>query len=195
MLILILTDKRGFQPERLTQCNEYLSRGSPASPTKITNLRAKIVITLNEQNTPHTEDVEGHPDLINTKGTQEQDVQNEHINSQSTKETLGNNTETMVLITEPLVPEVPQSQIVHHALAILHPTPKERWSRDQHIELVNIISEPTEGMFTRSMVAKLTAASASEYLFPDFLSEIEPKKVSEALKHQGWIDAMQEELN
>ncbi|GKE84806.1 retrovirus-related pol polyprotein from transposon TNT 1-94, partial [Tanacetum coccineum] len=29
----------------------------------------------------------------------------------------------------------------------------------------------------------------------DFLSKIEPKKVSEALKHPGWIDAMQEELN
>ncbi|GJT81362.1 retrovirus-related pol polyprotein from transposon TNT 1-94 [Tanacetum coccineum] len=50
-------------------------------------------------------------------------------------------------------------------------------------------------MLTRSMAAKLTAASASECLFADFLSEIEPKKVSEALKHPGWIDAMQEELN
>ncbi|GJU07311.1 retrovirus-related pol polyprotein from transposon TNT 1-94 [Tanacetum coccineum] len=32
-------------------------------------------------------------------------------------------------------------------------------------------------MLTRSMAAKLTAASASECLFVDFLSEIEPKKV------------------
>nr|GEU70880.1 hypothetical protein [Tanacetum cinerariifolium] len=40
-----------------------------------------------------------------------------------------------------------------------------RWSRDQHIELVNIIGDP------------------------------EPKKVFEALKHQGWVDAMQEKLN
>ncbi|GKC75670.1 retrovirus-related pol polyprotein from transposon TNT 1-94, partial [Tanacetum coccineum] len=39
------------------------------------------VVTLNEQNTPHTKDVEGPPDLINTEGTQEQDVQNEQINS------------------------------------------------------------------------------------------------------------------
>nr|GEY27861.1 hypothetical protein [Tanacetum cinerariifolium] len=45
------------------------------------------------------------------------------------------------------------------------------------------------------VASKLTAASASECLFADFLSEIEPKKVSEALKHPGWIDAMQEELN
>ncbi|GKE12315.1 retrovirus-related pol polyprotein from transposon TNT 1-94, partial [Tanacetum coccineum] len=36
---------------------------------------------------------------------------------------------------------------------------------------------------------------ASECLFVDFLSEIEPKKVFEALKHPGCINAMQEELN
>nr|GFA97493.1 retrovirus-related Pol polyprotein from transposon TNT 1-94 [Tanacetum cinerariifolium] len=65
-----------------------------------------------------------------------------------------------------------------------HAAPQDRWSRDQHIELVNIIGIIGEGMLTRSMVAKFTAASTSECLFADFLSEIEPKKVSEALKHQ-----------
>ncbi|GKF05022.1 retrovirus-related pol polyprotein from transposon TNT 1-94 [Tanacetum coccineum] len=50
-------------------------------------------------------------------------------------------------------------------------------------------------MLTRSMAAKLTTTSASECLFANFLSEIEPKKVSEVLKHLGWIDAIQEELN
>ncbi|GKC20294.1 retrovirus-related pol polyprotein from transposon TNT 1-94 [Tanacetum coccineum] len=49
-------------------------------------------------------------------------------------------------------------------------------------------------LLTRSMAAKLTAASASECLFADFL-EIEPKKVSEALKHPEWVYVMQEELN
>ncbi|GJR50804.1 retrovirus-related pol polyprotein from transposon TNT 1-94 [Tanacetum coccineum] len=57
------------------------------------------------------------------------------------------------------------------------------------------LTEDTEGMLTNSMVAKLIATSASECLFADFLSEIEPKRVSEALKHPGWVDAMQEELN
>ncbi|GJV40125.1 retrovirus-related pol polyprotein from transposon TNT 1-94 [Tanacetum coccineum] len=60
---------------------------------------------------------------------------------------------------------------------------------------MNIIDDPREGMLIRSMAAKLRAVSASEYLFADFLTEIEPKKVSEALKHSGWVDAMQEELN
>ncbi|GJX62072.1 retrovirus-related pol polyprotein from transposon TNT 1-94 [Tanacetum coccineum] len=72
---------------------------------------------------------------------------------------------------------------------------EDRWSRDQHIELVNIIGDPSKGMLTRSMAAKLTAALVSECLFADFLSEIEPKRISEALKHPGWIDSMQEELN
>ncbi|GKG08110.1 hypothetical protein Tco_0333942, partial [Tanacetum coccineum] len=76
-----------------------------------------------------------------------------------------------------------------------HPSPQDRWSRDQHIKLVNIIGNPSEGMLTRSMAAKLTAASASECLFADFISKIEPKKVFEVLKHPGWVDAMQKELN
>ncbi|GKC23283.1 retrovirus-related pol polyprotein from transposon TNT 1-94 [Tanacetum coccineum] len=56
-------------------------------------------------------------------------------------------------------------------------------------------TKETEGMLTRSLAAKLTAASTSECLFVDFLYEIEPKRVTEALKHPGWGDAMQEELN
>ncbi|GKC19159.1 retrovirus-related pol polyprotein from transposon TNT 1-94 [Tanacetum coccineum] len=47
-----------------------------------------------------------------------------------------------------------------------------------------------------AMAKELSAASAHhECLFIDFLSEKEPKNVSEALKHPGWIDAMQDELN
>ncbi|GKC18490.1 retrovirus-related pol polyprotein from transposon TNT 1-94 [Tanacetum coccineum] len=46
--------------------------------------------------------------------------------------------------------------------------PQDRWSRDKHIELVNI---------------------------NDFLFEEEPIKVSEALKHLGWVNSMQDELN
>ncbi|GKA98128.1 retrovirus-related pol polyprotein from transposon TNT 1-94 [Tanacetum coccineum] len=46
--------------------------------------------------------------------------------------------------------------------------PQDRWSRDKHIELVHIVY---------------------------FLFEEEPKKVSEVLKHPGWVHVMQEELN
>ncbi|GKC33600.1 hypothetical protein Tco_1045984 [Tanacetum coccineum] len=75
------------------------------------------------------------------------------------------------------------------------PAPQDRWSRDKHIELVNIVGNPRARMLTRAMAKELSAASAHECLFVDFLSEEEPKKVSEALKHPGWVDAMQEELN
>ncbi|GJT22454.1 retrovirus-related pol polyprotein from transposon TNT 1-94 [Tanacetum coccineum] len=44
-----------------------------------------------------------------------------------------------------------------------YPAPQDRWSREQHIELVNIIGDPGEGMLTRSMAAKLSVASANEY--------------------------------
>ncbi|GJZ75157.1 hypothetical protein Tco_0639622 [Tanacetum coccineum] len=50
-------------------------------------------------------------------------------------------------------------------------------------------------MLTRAMANELSAASDHECLFVDFLSEEEPKKVFEALKNLGWVDAMQEELN
>ncbi|GKA58549.1 hypothetical protein Tco_0757737 [Tanacetum coccineum] len=50
-------------------------------------------------------------------------------------------------------------------------------------------------MLTRAMAKELSTTSAQECLFIDFLSEEEPKKLSKALKHPIWVDAMQEELN
>ncbi|GKG02861.1 retrovirus-related pol polyprotein from transposon TNT 1-94, partial [Tanacetum coccineum] len=50
-------------------------------------------------------------------------------------------------------------------------------------------------MLTRAMAKEFGAASAHECLFVDFLSKEVPKKVSEALKHPGWVDAMQDDLN
>ncbi|GJX60539.1 retrovirus-related pol polyprotein from transposon TNT 1-94 [Tanacetum coccineum] len=94
-------------------------------------------------------------------------------------------------VIAPNEPEIPHIEDAEGNNTKFH----DRWSRDQQIKLVNIIGDPGEGMLTRSMGAKLTAVSASECLFADFLSEIEHKKVSEALKHLGWIDSMQEEQN
>ncbi|GKA82170.1 retrovirus-related pol polyprotein from transposon TNT 1-94 [Tanacetum coccineum] len=69
---------------------------------------------------------------------------------------------------EYLHPYEPSQSPPLHVPSMVTPAPQERWSQDKHIELVNII---------------------------DFLSEEEPKKVSEALKHPGWVDAMQDDLN
>ncbi|GJY94485.1 retrovirus-related pol polyprotein from transposon TNT 1-94 [Tanacetum coccineum] len=73
--------------------------------------------------------------------------------------------------------------------------PQDRWSQDKHIELVNIIGDPGVGMLTRAMAKELSVDSAHECLFVDFLSEEEPKNVSEALQHLGWFGAMPDELN
>ncbi|GJZ82404.1 retrovirus-related pol polyprotein from transposon TNT 1-94, partial [Tanacetum coccineum] len=153
------------------------------------------VINPNESDIPHTKDTEDPPNLINTEGTHEQNVQNDQMITQPTDVPSGNNTEVSGSITEPLVLDVTQSHISNQASTSSHPVPQDRWLRDQHIKLLNIIGDPGEGMLTKNMATKLIAALASECLFADFLSEIEPKKVSEALKHLGWVDAMQEELN
>ncbi|GJU04040.1 retrovirus-related pol polyprotein from transposon TNT 1-94 [Tanacetum coccineum] len=58
---------------------------------------------------------------------------------------------------------------------------QDRWSREKHIELVNILSEPQAGVTTRSRVINSEAASAQECLYVNFLSTIESKKLIEAL--------------
>nr|GEV89424.1 retrovirus-related Pol polyprotein from transposon TNT 1-94 [Tanacetum cinerariifolium] len=75
------------------------------------------------------------------------------------------------------------------------PAPQDKWSQDKHIKLVNIISNQGARILTRAMAKQLSAASAHERLMVDFLSKEEPKKVSEAPNHLGWVDAMQDELN
>ena len=60
------------------------------------------------------------------------------------------------------------------------------WSRDHPWEL--IIRDPEAGIQTRR-------ASQNECDFSGFLSEIEPKKVEEALEDPNWVIATQEEFN
>nr|GEX63155.1 retrovirus-related Pol polyprotein from transposon TNT 1-94 [Tanacetum cinerariifolium] len=66
---------------------------------------------------------------------------------------------------------------------------------DKHIKMVNIVGNLEAGILTRAIAKELSAASAHEFLVVDFLFEEEPKKVSKAPMHPGWVDAMQEELN
>ncbi|GJS93448.1 retrovirus-related pol polyprotein from transposon TNT 1-94 [Tanacetum coccineum] len=134
------------------------------------------VVAPNEPEILHNEDTEGPPDPINTEGTHEQNVQNDQMITQPTDVPSGSNTKVSGSIIEPLVPNVTQSHITNQASTSSHPVPQDRWSIDQHIELVNIIGDPGEGRLTRSMTAKLTAALASKCLFVDFLSKIKPKK-------------------
>nr|GEZ46926.1 hypothetical protein [Tanacetum cinerariifolium] len=66
-----------------------------------------------------------------------------------------------------------------------HPIPQDRWLREKHIKLVNIIGEPIAGITTKSDVRDSKAASAHECLYVDFLSKMEPKKIIEALEEEG----------
>ncbi|GJY32888.1 retrovirus-related pol polyprotein from transposon TNT 1-94 [Tanacetum coccineum] len=106
----------------------------------------------------------------------------EHLSSPNIEDTSVQDT---ILIPNPPLP-IP---------SVVTPAPQDIWSQDKHIELVNIIGNIGDGMLTRAMAKQFSAASAHECLFVDFLSEEEPKNVSKALKHPGWVDAMQDELN
>ncbi|GKA58219.1 retrovirus-related pol polyprotein from transposon TNT 1-94, partial [Tanacetum coccineum] len=126
----------------------------------------------------HTNDEQIIDNLLNSK-----DIQiSEHLSSPSIEGTLVQNT-----IPIPTLPLPIPSMVT--------PAPQDRWSQETHIKLVNIIGNPGVGMLTRAMAKQLSAASAHECLFVDFLYEEEPKKVSKALKHPRWVDAMQDELN
>nr|GEX59398.1 retrovirus-related Pol polyprotein from transposon TNT 1-94 [Tanacetum cinerariifolium] len=88
---------------------------------------------------------------------------------------------------------VPSSSITSQSINPL--PPQDKWSREKHVELVNIIGEPLDGITTRSRVKDSKSASSHECLYVNFLFETEPKRLNEALKEEGWFIAMQEELN
>ncbi|GJY18656.1 retrovirus-related pol polyprotein from transposon TNT 1-94, partial [Tanacetum coccineum] len=107
------------------------------------------------------------------------DDQAEHSSHTNDEQIIDNLPSTKVIqISEHLSSPNIEDTSVHDTIPIPNPSlsipsrtslaPQDRWSQDKHIELVNIIN---------------------------FLSEEEPKNVFEALKHPGWIDAMQDELN
>ncbi|GKE09978.1 retrovirus-related pol polyprotein from transposon TNT 1-94 [Tanacetum coccineum] len=137
---------------------------------------------LNDDQFEHSNDTNDEHIIDNLTNTKE--VQNTKPLSSPTEDTSAPNAVSTIQTVSP-------SSIL--SMATLDP--QDRWSRDKHIELVNIMGNLGAGMFTRAMAKELSAASAHECLFVDFISEEEPKKVSEALKHPSWVGAMKEELN
>ncbi|XP_073121349.1 uncharacterized protein [Henckelia pumila] len=61
-----------------------------------------------------------------------------------------------------------------------------KWSKKH--PLTSVIGNPTASLRTRGQMIK-------ELLHAAFISQVEPKKIEEALADSCWIDAMQEELN
>ncbi|GKB58096.1 retrovirus-related pol polyprotein from transposon TNT 1-94 [Tanacetum coccineum] len=139
-------------------------------------LNDEILNDDHSEHSNHTNDEQFIDNIPNTK-----DIQiSKHLSSPSVEDTSVQN-------------QIPNPPLPIPSMITL--APQDRWSKDKHIDLVNIIGNPGAGMLTRAMAKELSAASAHECLFVDFISEEEPKKVSEALKHPGWVDAMQDKLN
>ncbi|KAI3763351.1 hypothetical protein L1987_53805 [Smallanthus sonchifolius] len=65
--------------------------------------------------------------------------------------------------------------------------PAQRINKEHPLE--NIIGQVHQGVLTRSK-----SNEANICLFSCFLSQVEPIKIDEALKHSSWIEAMKEEL-
>ncbi|GKD37185.1 retrovirus-related pol polyprotein from transposon TNT 1-94, partial [Tanacetum coccineum] len=163
--------------------NEFLQKDDPSRQYQVDSdvsyyiiPHGRLLTKLTQQNHVHEVIAPNEPDIPHTKDTEGPP---DLINTEGTH---GKNVQNNQMITQPT--DIPSGN-----------NTEDRWSRDQHIELVNIIGDPGEGMLTRSMAAKLIATSVSKCLFADLLSKIEPKKVSEALKHIGWVDVIQEDLN
>ncbi|GJU16333.1 hypothetical protein Tco_1144299 [Tanacetum coccineum] len=84
---------------------------------------------------------------------------------------------------EPISDVQPTPTFLPSAEGILQPhVPHDRWSREKHIKLVNIIGKPLAGITARSRIKDSEAASAHECLYVNFLLEMEPKKLIEALE-------------
>ncbi|GKB89220.1 retrovirus-related pol polyprotein from transposon TNT 1-94, partial [Tanacetum coccineum] len=91
----------------------------------------------------------------------------------------------------PALNEPDQTESTDH----FEPVEPQNNSIEKHIELVNINGEPLADITTRSRIRDSDAASASECLYVNFLSEMEPKRLIEALEEEGMgYCLMQEEL-
>ncbi|GJZ39239.1 retrovirus-related pol polyprotein from transposon TNT 1-94 [Tanacetum coccineum] len=97
------------------------------------------------------------------------------------------------VIIKPISDVQPSLTIPSSAEVILQtPIPQDRWSREKHIDATScwyhnllLVSQPLAGITTRSRIRDSDAASAFECLYVNFLSEIEPKKLIEALEEEG----------
>ncbi|GJT82111.1 retrovirus-related pol polyprotein from transposon TNT 1-94 [Tanacetum coccineum] len=185
-----------YEPSQRYQTNSnYVSFIEPYECPELVVLETKVSSDQNGQTNQSAQTDE----ILN-------DGQSEHSNYTNDEQIIDNlpNTEDIRIFEQLSSPSVEDTS-VQNTIPILNSSlsipsmvasaPQDRWSQDKHIELVNIIGNPGAGMLIRAMAKQLSAASAHECLFVDFLSVEEHKKVFEALQHPGWVDDMQDELN
>ncbi|GKA49517.1 retrovirus-related pol polyprotein from transposon TNT 1-94 [Tanacetum coccineum] len=176
--------------DKVTQCSGNFEH-FPYVPAYETNLENNITLT----NSPTPQD------SVSPEEPLEFTSDDDHLapNDQDYLESADNIEPAKIqdiIISEPISNVQPSLTLLPSAEGILHSlVPQERWSRENHIELVNIIGEPLTGITTRSRIRDSEAASALKCMYVNFLSEMKPKKLIEALEGEGWIITMQEELN
>nr|GEV76269.1 retrovirus-related Pol polyprotein from transposon TNT 1-94 [Tanacetum cinerariifolium] len=153
----------------------YEPYGSP----KLVVLKTKVSFDQNGQADQNDQSVL-NDEILN-------DGHSEHSNHTNGEQIIDNLPNTKdIQISKPLSSPSIEDTSVHNTIPILIPplpitsmvaqAPQDRWSKDKHIKLVNIIGNPGARMLTRAMSKELSVASAHECLFVDFLSEEELKR-------------------
>nr|GEV49017.1 retrovirus-related Pol polyprotein from transposon TNT 1-94 [Tanacetum cinerariifolium] len=100
-----LEEKIGIHDSSRYPLDEFVHEDDPSRQYQIDSDILNYVIPHDEPDIPHTEDTKDPPNLINTKGTHEYNVQNDQMITQPTDVPSGNNTKVLGSITESLVPD------------------------------------------------------------------------------------------
>nr|GEW13855.1 hypothetical protein [Tanacetum cinerariifolium] len=137
-------------------------------------------------------------------------ILNEHDDSKSVED-IGITNDQVSTIFKPVSNAEPSPTIISPSSEVfINPhVLQDRWPREKHIKLVNILGEPQVRVTTRSVIRDSKAAAyigfvvfqmdvKSAFLIGKISEEVyvhQPPRLIEALEEEEWIISMQEELN
>ncbi|GJT83912.1 hypothetical protein Tco_1058254 [Tanacetum coccineum] len=171
--------------------NDYFPYVPAYDPLFTNNIFIPDPITPSDPITSTDPITSSEPIIISSKSPEfttadDHPVLNEHDDSKLAED-LDIAEDHVSIIKDPISEAEPSTTKVSPSTEVFSntPIPQDRCSRKKHIELVNILGEPQAEVTTRSRIRDSKAASAHECLYVNFLSEIEPKKLIEALEEEG----------
>ncbi|GKB67542.1 hypothetical protein Tco_0928954 [Tanacetum coccineum] len=176
---------------KVSQCSgndDYFPYVPAHNPLSTTNISIPNNVTPSD--TLILQDINSHDEQPEFTIVDDHPVLNEHSDSKSVED-LRIVEDQVSTIIEPVSNVDPSPTIISSSAKVFinPPVLQDRWSKEKHIELVNILGGPQAEVTTRSRIRDSKAASAHECLYVNFLSKIEPKKLIKALKEEGWIIA------